>query len=419
MPNNALSLFIAGDMLMSRPWIEWQNPSFQALVSEIKRADVAAANLETVIHQFRGYAQADSGGAYTAAPPQVAADLARCGINMVATANNHSYDYGSTGVLETLENLDAACIISAGTGPDLQSAEAPAYFNTAGQTVALVAMTASFHSYNRASLSRPDLHGRPGVNPLTLAKGLAIRCPRAVFRSISEKPGAKRRQYLDTVKWRGIDWTAGEHYGIETRRRIVSSDAERVLRNVRLASASAELTLVSIHSHNERRWLKQWCRKLIRSGADIVFVHGKHQVGGVEIFEGRPIFYGLGDFVFQPHLLDRMPAEAFERVGLPFDAPPQDYHDIHGNGGSAGRKAYEGAVATLVWRDGRPEEIKLIPVDLQYDAEPDITGSPRRGDAVFGERIIRQMAAASRRYGTSIRFDRHEVCGHIELRSPK
>lgn len=61
-----VSILLAGDALITRPWSHVCAVAFLRLIDEIRNADVAIANLETVIHEFRGYAQADSGGSYTA-----------------------------------------------------------------------------------------------------------------------------------------------------------------------------------------------------------------------------------------------------------------------------------------------------------------------------------------------------------------
>ena len=114
-----LSLFLAGDAIITQPWSNDRDPRFLALVDEIRGADVAAVNLEMLFHAYQGYAQADSGGGYVAARPAIAAELAWAGIDMVANANNHTFDYGSEGVLENLDNVARAGLVLGGSGKDL------------------------------------------------------------------------------------------------------------------------------------------------------------------------------------------------------------------------------------------------------------------------------------------------------------
>jgi hypothetical protein len=77
-----ITLLLAGDALITRPWSHVRDADFLGLIEEIRGADVAIANLETVIHEFKGHAQANSGGIYMASPPQTAAELKWAGFDM-------------------------------------------------------------------------------------------------------------------------------------------------------------------------------------------------------------------------------------------------------------------------------------------------------------------------------------------------
>jgi poly-gamma-glutamate synthesis protein (capsule biosynthesis protein) len=45
-------------------------------------------------------------------------------------------------------------------------------------------------------------------------------------------------------------------------------------------------------------WLKRWTHEEIDAGADIIVMHGAPLLHGVEIYHSRPIFYDLGNFIF-------------------------------------------------------------------------------------------------------------------------
>ena len=107
------SLFLAGDALITRPWSHVYDPAFLRLIEEIRAADISIANLETVIHEFKGYAQRDSGGTHMASPPAIAAELKWAGFDMAIHANNHAFDYGSSAILETLEHVGEAGLVLA------------------------------------------------------------------------------------------------------------------------------------------------------------------------------------------------------------------------------------------------------------------------------------------------------------------
>ena len=94
-------------------------------------------------------------------------------------------------------------------------------------------------------------------------------------------------------------------------------DAQRILENSRQARRHADLVIVYEHNHvfgnhgyftifaegmQERlapnEWLKKWTHAEVDAGADIVVMHGAPLLHGVEIYRGRPIFYDLGNFIF-------------------------------------------------------------------------------------------------------------------------
>ncbi len=406
------TLFLAGDMLIVQPLSGDTEPEFLKLVDVMRDADLAVANLETVIHTFRGHAQVDSGGAWLATPPAVAEDLKWAGIDMVATANNHSFDYGSEGVLETLSHLKAAGIAMAGSGADLQAARAPGLLRCKLGQVALVSMTATFPYYGQASRSRTDIRGRPGVNPLRTVGGFAIRCPEHRFAEIRKADGAHYRRRSGTVRWRGVVFEPGERWALAIARRPVLADLTANLQAVGDAAKTADFTIVSLHSHNERRWLSAVCRQFVDAGADLVFVQGQHAVRGIEIHKGRPVFYGLGDFVFQPHLVPAVPQEAYEMRGLPDDADMDDFRATYG---VPDRPAFEGVGAVVTVSGSGISAIRLLPVDLRFDADDATLGTPKLANRALGRRIISAIAAQSRQFGTQVRYDEAANAGVIDL----
>jgi poly-gamma-glutamate synthesis protein (capsule biosynthesis protein) len=415
-----LALFLAGDAMISEPWSQLRDPGFERLIGEMRAADVSILNLETVIHEFRGFAQRDSGGAWTASPPAIAAELKWAGVDMVGHANNHSFDYGSTGLLETLEHVEKAGIALAGSGRDLQEARAPRYFAAPGGTVALVAMAATYTPYGRASRSRPDLRGRPGLNPLELTRAEVYQVtPRlaAVLRGVARLRGKGARASP------GSDFRLfGRRFQVAARsrrlsgRRETAADAAANLDAIAEAAARADFTIASVHAHLQGSWLRRFAHRALSAGADVVFCHGPHDVSGIELVGGKPIFYCLGDFVCQIDRIARHPAEAYEQLGLGDDATPADL--VRANRGSspaAKRESYQGCAAALRVEQGRVVEIRLLPLDLQFDAAEEIRGTPRWADPELGRELIERIARRSQRYGTQLRYDPERNQGFVAL----
>lgn len=360
--DDGFSVFLAGDMIVMRPFADVEDPRFLDLVRRMRAADAAVVNLETLFHRFEGYPQADSGGTYMASKPEIAADLAWAGIDMAGTANNHSFDYGSTGVLENLKALRQAKILAAGTGEDLQQARAPRYFYHPKATVALVAAAATFTRYGKASRSRLDLPGRPGLNPLGGPK----------------------------------DWAPN-------------------LAAIREAVRNADFTIFSVHAHRQGRWYRELAHQAIDAGADIVLTHGPHRIRGIEIYQDRPIFYSLGDFFYETYFIERLPSEIYDYYGLGDDATIEDLMELRvARVKRLKRRAtWEGIGAIVKFKNRGLSGIDLVPLDLGIDKPPPEQGRPLVASPRRGREIIDVVKSRSEYFGTEIDYVASDNIGVI------
>lgn len=407
MSDRSLSIFLAGDAVIVRPWSGVTEPAFLDLVARMRAADVTICNLETVIHEFQDYAQAESGGTWMASPPIVAADLKWAGIDMLSHANNHGFDYGAGGVLETHRHAATAGLIIAGSGADLQEARAPRLLARDGVSVALVAATASFGSPAKASSARPDMRGRPGVNPLKLRAGLVVAVPARWHRGwrwLDRRLGGQAAKLAARVFHASI--VKAPTFHVERGVRPERNDLESNLDSIRDARSRADIVVCSIHAHRRQGWLSRFARQAIETGADIVLAHGPHRVEGVEIYRGRPILYSLGDFVFEPHHIERFPSELYANLGLPLDATAEEARAAVSQADLLRKRdTFEACAATIRFAAGRPVELRLLPLELGFDLGPAERGRPQIATPAAAQRIIGQVAALSSRYGTSIRYD--------------
>jgi poly-gamma-glutamate capsule biosynthesis protein CapA/YwtB (metallophosphatase superfamily) len=413
------TLFLAGDTMLTQPWSGVDDRDFLRLVAEMRAADTTILNLETVIHTFKGYPQADCGGTYMTSPPQIANELRWAGVNMVSNANNHAFDYGSIGVLETLEHCRAAGLIVAGIGENLQESQSPRFARNGGLTVSLVSMASSFIHYGSASLARHDVPGRPGLNPLHMTRLPVVSVTpkqRAALGRLAGFLGRGSARYYHGSFWIGpLRFRTGEKLTLEAGRRFDRLDRARNLTSIEAAHKAAGITVVSIHAHYQAACLPRFSREAIEHGADVVFVHGPHEVRGIELHLGKPIFYCLGDFVYQPDQVSRFPAEAYQQLGLPPDAAREEYDgDGLGSDLQQKRSVYEAVAAVVEYRDTKVWRIRLIPIDLQFDAPPGTRGRPRWAAPDLGRRIIGKVASHSARCGCLVEYDATSNCGIIE-----
>src|SRR5262245_54863855 len=160
------SIALAGDCMLTRRLSVFDEPNFLALVKVFRDCDAGMASLESVVRHWDEGTPGITHGTFMTTPPELLEELKWFGITMVGCANNHAFDYGEGGVLATVKHLDAAGIAHAGSGRNLAEARMPGYLDTRGGRVAILATTATFRPWNRAGAQRPDLRGRPGINPL-------------------------------------------------------------------------------------------------------------------------------------------------------------------------------------------------------------------------------------------------------------
>src|SRR5690606_34990010 len=129
-----------------------------------------------------------------------------------------------------------------------------------------------------------------------------------------------------------------------TNTRVSPGDAELTLRWIREARRQADWVIFSFHNHEfgqagrltaptdveleeTAQFVVDFAHMAIDAGADVVAGHGPHLTMGVEVYKDRPIFYSLGNFVFQNETVEAFPAEAYGRFGLGSDATPADFLD--------------------------------------------------------------------------------------------
>ena len=331
-----LTLVAGGDTMITRQLSVFREPAFLSLVELFRSADVGYANLEMLMHDFE-HSPGISGGTFTGSDPANLKELQWVGINLVSTANNHSYDYGSDGVLTNIAHLKSAAIVFAGTGRNLSEARAPGYLDTPAGRVALISASSTFNAAGRAADQRPDMKGRPGLNPLQHSVTYTVDRPafdalRRISRALGfEASNATQRKFRpsgavmednDTqLGFLGRKFVLGKELNTSTKPH--RRDMEGNLKWVRDARRMADWVFVSFHCHESGettdeppQFLKTFARACIDAGADGFLGHGPHVTRGIEIHKGKPIFYSLGNLVFQNDTVRWQPRAQLRDDGL-------------------------------------------------------------------------------------------------------
>lgn len=432
------TIALAGDTMLTRKLTPFQEPPFLKLRDILRTADAVFANLEGTVHAWDEGTPGITQGTFMTTEPKLLEDLKWLGVNLVSCANNHAFDYGEEGVLANLRHLDAAGIAHAGTGKNLAQARAPAYLDTPNGRVALIAATATFRPWNQAGEQRPDLRGRPGVNPLGFQT--TYRVDAAAFEQLKricrelgfEKSQERARQHFYSDKeipevrsaelsLLGHRYLLGETFAIETR--VSARDLHDNLRWMGEARRQSDWLIVSVHCHEfggkslltaSRRadleetadFVTRFAREAIDAGADIFVGHGSHFPMGIEIYRRKPIFYSVGNFIFQNETVGFFPADAYERFDLDLRATPSDFLDARTGGGKKGHVAepayWENMLAFCEFAAGKLKEIKIYPIDQGFGRPRPQRGRPVLADGEVADRVLDRVARLSARYGTKV-----------------
>jgi poly-gamma-glutamate capsule biosynthesis protein CapA/YwtB (metallophosphatase superfamily) len=257
------------------------------------------------------------------------------GIDVVTLANNHAMDYGLPGLKATIQTIEQCEVAHVGGGMNTSEAFAPVYKTLNGLRVAFIGATTTLPNGSGAGDSRPGLAG--------------VR----VFSKF----------VVDTVT---IDESPGMAPYVETA--TYKPDEETLLSAIRNAKVQADVVLVGIHwgvpfgwAANTQDELAAYQRPLahamIAAGASAIFGHHPHVVQGVEVFEGAPIFYSLGNFIFSNDVVT--PGDGWRTY------PPYSFKSLQQTLSNIGALARVGFRA-----DGKLAQCSLIPVTISENGEP-------------------------------------------------
>src|SRR5579872_4957388 len=273
----AITITLAGQSMI-RSDIRATAPAAVPVIQGLLRGDVVFTNLEAAvaekgetIHEGRGFLT----------PPEALDALTMFGFNLLSLAGNHAFDLKATGIQNTIREADRRKIAHAGTGNNLAEAAAPGYLHTPKGTIALIASASGLIAPGGSATA-----DRPGVNELRVEAGDKEN------EATADLPGAP----ANTPN---------------------PADARRILQSIRDARQHADVVIVYQHNHvfgnhsfatiftegmQERLapndWLRKWTHAEVDAGADVIVMHGAPLLHGVEIYHGKPIFYDLGNFIY-------------------------------------------------------------------------------------------------------------------------
>jgi hypothetical protein len=194
------------------------------------------------------------------------------------------------------------------------------------------------------------------------------------------------------------------------------ADVKRMVAAIGEARRQADFVLVSLHAHEmagmdktvPAMFLRSFAHSCIEAGAHAVIGHGPHILRGIEIHQGRPIFYSLGNFIFQNETVENLPADFYEKFDLGLTENTADALDkrsaINTKGFAVNPWAWKSVVARFTIEGEAMTSLELFPVELGF-------GQPRsrRGTPVLSDdpAILQHLTELSAAYGTRIVTERN------------
>lgn len=237
----AISLFVVGDFVPKgiRPEVLQSKSEriFHPIMPYINEADFSIANLEAPVATNKLTPIKKSGPCLNTWPSSIEV-LKKIGFNVLTLANNHFYDQGQSGVNNTIDICNKLNILTVGGGKNVTEARKPLFLGHNNERVAII--NACEHEF---SIAENDHGGSNALDLINIQEDIArVR---------------KDNDYIVLILHGGI-----EQYQYPTPR------------------------------------MKRWYRHFIDLGADVIVNHHQHCMNGFEVYKGKLIFYGLGNFFF-------------------------------------------------------------------------------------------------------------------------
>ncbi|MGH7502673.1 MAG: CapA family protein [Longimicrobiales bacterium] len=404
---------LTGDAIITRRLSVYREPEFLRMIEQIRGADVAFTNLEMLFHDYEPYPAHESGGTWMRAEPELVKELVWAGFDLVSMANNHTGDYGVEGMRLTRRTVREAGLVGAGTGENLAEAREARFLETAGGRVALVSVASTFTEHSTAGTARGAVRGRPGLSPLRHTRRRVVSSDQlGQLRAALRNAGVNVSEQGERLSVFGEIFEAGDSPGVYTE--PDPADVAEISAVVRNAAALADYVMVTIHAHEgapdnmPAQFLVTFAHAMVDAGADVFVGHGPHVLKGIEVYRGKPIFYSLGDFLFQNETVLRLPAENYARYDLGPDRGVADFNDARYANDTrsfpANREIWESVIAVPAFRGDDLVSLELHPITLGFGAPRQVRGRPLLADEELGRKIIADLIERSQPFGTSIQW---------------
>jgi poly-gamma-glutamate synthesis protein (capsule biosynthesis protein) len=312
------TLAVTGQSLIKHDIRDIDAAEFRAVQNILRKADLSFTNFEgTILGDHGGWPL--KGSFFGCSRPIVLDALAEVGFGALSLSNNHAFDLGPSGVLATLDEVERRRMLRAGIGRDHRHASQAGRGVVGINRIAMVAMDGG-PGPDLMYAADGDEHrpARPGINRLKLSQLIEVD-DRAFeeLTAIRDKVGytaidlsndsqPNDPPFVDPIDELALGRTIFKRAGRFGRNvRIDDRDMARNLQEIASAASEGYLVVAYLHHHH---WASDWykvpewvgsiARRCIDAGAAMFLSHGAPVLQPLEIYNGRPIFYSLGNFIF-------------------------------------------------------------------------------------------------------------------------
>jgi poly-gamma-glutamate capsule biosynthesis protein CapA/YwtB (metallophosphatase superfamily) len=339
MKGEPLTMLAVGDIILELPNAEF----YLALVAPVLQSGEVVVGQGEVMFTSRGIDTFPEFFPSPGCPPGNMSALAAAGFNVITLAGNHVWDRGAPGIEDSVKGLRKYGIAVTGAGMNIDEAREPAVVERNGTRF-------GFLNYNCV-----------GVTGQWATKA---------------KPGCAYVRIISHYEMNGSDpggppdvYTFAEPRTLQA----IVDDIQKLKPLCDILSVAFHMGV--LHSPEIAMYERQVSYAAIEAGADLILGHHAHYLKGVEIYKGKGIFHGLGQFVPAiKGLTNEQWKEMYSlsapkvRVGHNHQQDPDQYRTM---------------IAKCTIEDGKISQVGYLPCLINAQRQPEVLKNDERGQGAF------------------------------------
>lgn len=251
LPADSFTMFFTGDVMLENVMGRYDERGINGIISKYLQEEMVNADMTMINNEFpfstRGEQAPDKQFTFRVHPRYVSA-LQDMGVDVASLANNHALDFGPDALSDSFTTLDEAGIPYVGAGETKERAEDAVFVEANGRKVGVL------------SASRV--------------------IPVHTWNIINSQPGL-----------------------------FCTYDSDRLVERIKEIETECDYVVVFVHWGIERNAIPEEYQRVlahhyIDAGADLVVGNHAHVPQGIEYYKGVPIVYCLGNYIFNPNMVD-------------------------------------------------------------------------------------------------------------------